>query len=430
MLALLAAATTLAAACGGDDGDSASSAEPSGDTEQTTSAIGTSATGDATASATGTGAGTGTVTAEAQAAIDRAFLTENMDTSSLDPTIVRALTIASKPLTEDQEALLFECLDQQTCEIGDGELTIGLAETNGVNGLRRMWRLEGTAQALAHPEVGKVVYLDAHGDLQTFLSNFRSLISQKVDIIIGSFDLGEAVLPVVREATEAGIIVVPYGQIIPGAKAPDDYALYVGNDNCTSWKAEAETAVAQFGEGQRYGLYTGPAGNPYFSVWQPCVEEVLKAHDWEQVISGNTDWTPQGEQQAGAALIASGEDLDVIFYDYNAEGLVQPFLDADETPPAIFAQSNDAAYWKLYQDARAAGHDFPAYVAAVGSWSFRVAVTAAVDRATGVEVADEIILPTKVAQLADLLDYYDPELPALTPMLPLTPTDWVVRVLS
>jgi ABC-type sugar transport system substrate-binding protein len=151
-------------------------------------------------------------------------------------------------------------------------LVIGLAETNGVNGLRRMWRLEATAQAIATPQVRKVIYLDAHDDLPTFLSNFRSLISQRVNMIMGAFDFGAAVLPVAKQAMRDGIDVISL-EAIPNAKAGVDYGVQVGVvDECQTWSQEAQAPVPPAIRTSRCGSPARPKSStpPAGPRWSPA----------------------------------------------------------------------------------------------------------------------------------------------------------------
>jgi ABC-type sugar transport system substrate-binding protein len=406
-LAVLASAALFLAACG--SGSSSSSKATTGSAGTTASSP---ASGVSTASAP---PATGTA-AQLQALLQNTFH-GTVTSSQFSPIVLQSLQIAAKPLTPAQQTLLLHCLNVETCVIGKGPLTVGLAETNGVNGLRRLWRLEATAQAMAYPEVGKVVYLDAHDDLPTFLSNFRSLISQKVSMIIGAYDFGAAILPVAKQAMKAGIDVISL-EAIPGAQAGVDYGVQVGvADECQTWTSEAQTAVKALGNDKTYGFYTGPAGNPYAAVWEPCATKVLAAAGWKEVISGNTDWTPQGEQQAGTALIASGKQVSAIFYDYNSENLIQPFISAHKTPPAIFGQSSDAALWKLYQTAAAAGIHLTVYVeASTSSYTIRAAVTAGVEKAEGQQVNPNVNIPFVLTPLSSLIANFNSAYPAQTPM--------------
>lgn len=412
-------AVTAAAGC--------SSGAPGQSQQQPASA---SAAASAGSSTSATAAQTASA-AQYQEVLSKAFL--GAPPSNLSPVITQTLqTVAAHPLTSQQQDKLMHCMTVSVCDIGPGNITVGIAESNGVNGLRRIWRLEATAQAFAMPQVGKVVYLDAHGDLQTFLANFRSLIAQHVTMIIGAYDFGAAVLPVARQATQAGIDVISYTEDIPGAKIGQDIGINMSLNQCQSWSDEAKQAVQSLGKNKDYALYTGPAGNTYAAAWQPCVKSVLNAAGWHQTVNGNTQWTPQGEQQAGAALIASGKHVDAIFYDYNMEDLIQPFITAHKTPPSTFSQAFDQAWWSLYSKARASGINFDAYVGQPGtaSWPIRVAVTAGVEKALGESVPTTINLPEEVSQLSSLTPYYDASLPAETAVPSLAPLSWIKQVLS
>jgi ABC-type sugar transport system substrate-binding protein len=384
---------------------------------------------DASANAASAPPAVGT-SAQLQSLIQKTFQ-GSISVSQFGQTMRTSLQIAAKPFTPAQQATLFHCLSVETCVIGKGPLTIGLDETNGVNGVRRLWRLEATAQAMAYPEVGKVIYLDANNDLPTFLSNTRSLISQKVTMIISAFDFGAAVVPVMQQAESAGIDVISM-EPIAGAKPNVDYGFLVESepDTCTTWTQEAQTAVKTLGKNQTYGLYTGPVGNPYGAIWQPCVQKVLDAAGWTEVISGNTDWTPQGEQQAGTALIASGKQVDALFYDYTPENLIESYISAQKTPPAVFVQQNDAGMWKLYRSATASGLRFPVYVQATGgTWDIRGAVTAGVEKAEGKKVPVVVTYPFVLAPLSKLIKGYNTAYPVATPMAPIISPAWAKRAL-
>jgi ABC-type sugar transport system substrate-binding protein len=67
-------------------------------------------------------------------------------------------------------------------------------------------------QAIQTPEIGKVIITDGHGDLQATLANFSSLVSQKVDAIVGNFDFAASMGGVEKQAAAAGIPVVAIEQ--------------------------------------------------------------------------------------------------------------------------------------------------------------------------------------------------------------------------
>lgn len=350
-----------------------------------------------------------------------------------EPYVLHAFDVAaSNPLTDEQQDTLFKCLSEATCEIGPGELTMGYVESNALNPIRRVQRMEAIAQALAYPEVGKIIYTDAGGDLSTFISNFRSLIAQNVDLVFVNSDFGAATLEVTKEAMEAGIKTVII-QGIPGAEEGVDYDVLLGASNaCAAWTESANRAIEVLGKDKTYALYTGVPGNAYAGAWQPCWKQTVEAAGWKEVFNGTTDWTPQGTQQAAAALLASGTDPDAIVYDYSPANFIQPYLDAGETPPAFFVAATNAVDWKQYQQAQADGVDFPVYIqAAAGGYTMRPGISAGIEKALGMDgVPSDITTPWVLAQLKDVVQNYDPALPDLTPMVSDVPVEWVVKALS
>src|SRR6185503_9176162 len=148
---------------------------------------------------------------------DPAVLTQSIGTTEGVPQIaLAAIYRGGLPGDEARQALAVKCWKEKICDTGTGgAITVALADGFGENFWRQMTHMEFILQALTYPEIGKIIYVTALGDTQRSISDFRSLISQDVDIIIGFPDAGDALLPAVREATERGIIYIThsYGKI-------------------------------------------------------------------------------------------------------------------------------------------------------------------------------------------------------------------------
>ena len=77
-----------------------------------------------------------------------------------------------------------ECWSNKSCDTGTGgEVTVALADGFGENVWREVTYMEFVLQALTYPEIGEIIYTSAQGDTQKAISDFRSLISQGVDVI-------------------------------------------------------------------------------------------------------------------------------------------------------------------------------------------------------------------------------------------------------
>ena len=161
------------------------------------------------------------------------LLIQALGTTENVPVIaLAAFTRAGLPLTDEMIAKAMECWQNSTCDTGSGgALTLAIADGFGENVWRQITHMETILQALTYPDIGKIMYSSAQYDTQKAISDIRSFIAQDVDIIVGYPDAGDALLPAVREATQRGIIYIPYsyGKIgDPGT----DYLTFVGEDVC------------------------------------------------------------------------------------------------------------------------------------------------------------------------------------------------------
>ncbi len=133
--------------------------------------------------------------AAVQETVNKALLTDAVPLGDLDPTVQEAFSRATIELDADQLDKAFECWSNTTCEIGDGETTLGIAEAYGENQWRKISKMEVILQALTYPEIGKIIFTDAKGDLAKFQSNVRSLAAQGAKAIVSYNDFGAAALP-------------------------------------------------------------------------------------------------------------------------------------------------------------------------------------------------------------------------------------------
>ena len=140
-----------------------------------------------------------------QATIKRVIF-DDIPASELPPVVANTLAVASIPLTAEQTDLLKHCLTQTSCETGHGTLTVGINADFTNNPWWSVRRAEATAQAIAYPQVKKIVFTTSStGDVAEVLANLRSLIAQQVDFIVEDPIFGGAILPAAKLAEEAGI---------------------------------------------------------------------------------------------------------------------------------------------------------------------------------------------------------------------------------
>jgi ABC-type sugar transport system substrate-binding protein len=205
---------------------------------------------------------------------------------------------------------------------------------------REVTKMELILQALSYPQVGKIIYTCANLDTQKAISDFRSLISQGADVMVGYSDAGDALLPAVREATKRGIPFSTYVGGVIGTPGKD-YSSVITQDYCVLGQQFAKILNTQMKSGQ-VAFLGGTPGNTISPQWQKCEKGALNKNI-QVVGTANTNWTREGALQATAGFIGKYPDLKAITADY-ADGFVGAMraYDAANKPLNIFAlTSND-----------------------------------------------------------------------------------------
>ena len=350
----------------------------------------------------------------------------------LDPVVAQTLAIATTPLTDEQQALWKTCMTSSSCVTGHGTLTVAINADFSDNPWWNIRRGEAIAQAIATPEVAKILFVSSEsGSVGEVLANLRSLIAQRVNIIVEDPIFGAAVLPALEEAKKAGVIFVTENSPLPAelndvvsAQAPLDLCP-MGSVAGQLVSTNADTALPK-----TYALFTGVEGNAHAAEWQGCVQKKMDAAGWKGVYSGYTQWTPQGEAQAAAALVASGKEIGAIFYDSVLNDFLQPYIDKGKQLPAAFSDTHQYSTWGLYDKALHAGLKPQLYAANSHVWYGRLGVTAGVMLATGHHVPKTILSPVPTGRFGDLADLNVAEMPGQTAFATLLTVDQAKFALS
>jgi ribose transport system substrate-binding protein len=330
---------------------------------------------------------------------DPAVLTKAVGTTDGVPQIAQAAFYrAGLPVSQKMQDLAVKCYTDKICDTGTGgKLTVALADGFGENFWRQMTHMEFVLQALTYPEIGKIIYVTAGGDTQKSISDFKSLVAQKVDVIVFFPDAGEALLPAVRDATAAGIVAIThsYGKIGEPGK---DYPTFVAEDVCLLGKLFAQTLNKEVGTG-KVAFLGGTPGNPLSAYWQSCEEPEL-SKDLTLVGRADTSWTQQGTLEAVSGFISS--DPDIKGYSYEAAdsflGGVRAYQAANVPLDIVLTLRTDEVdmfcEWKKINNP-----NFKVFYGSGGNYQSRIALTAAMMKLKGYELPTEgIILPTVMRQ--------------------------------
>lgn len=360
----------------------------------------------------------------------RKALLADVPISGLDPVVADTLAAASIPLTPEQNKLLDTCLRQSSCDTGRGTLTIGIDASAANNPWWNIRRAEATAQAIAYPQVKRIIYTSsANGNIAEVLANIRSLITQRVDVIVEDPVFGSAILPAVQQAKQAGVAFVTANSPLPADTTSQTSAQFPF-DVCTMAKSAAGEVAKSVGQKSTYALYTGIPGNAVGAEWQPCAQQTLDQAGWTQAVQGFTQWTPQGTAQAASALLATGKDVGAIFSDDYVDDFMKPYIVANKPIPVTFNDTPRFSSYQVFDNAKKANLNPVAYVANGHVWYGRLAVTAGVMIKSGQQVAPKIVPPIPVVSLESTLDLNVPGAPANVPLSSLLTADQMQLALS
>lgn len=303
---------------------------------------------------------------------------------TLPPLMKDALSRVSMQLTQAQLDKAFECWQKSSCVIGDGKITLAEADGFGDNTWRKFSKMDVILQALTHPEVGKFIYTNAHGDLAQYQSAIRNLTAQGAKAIVAYNDFGPAAWPAFTAAQRAGAHISTF--VGPSDGAPTSaITTRVQPDICEAGKVMAKTARDAVGDGA-VAYFTGTPGNPEDTGWQKCAT----ASGIQPAFQADTNWTPAGAQTAASALIASGKPVKAILYSYSnpVPNIVKSFQKAGKTPPAIITWTTDNGTLCQLKNS-----PYPLYLTNALNWAARVSVTAMVQAAGGAQVPDSVLYP-------------------------------------
>ena len=292
--------------------------------------------------------------------------------------------------------LALQCWKNNGCSTGTGgKLTVAYIEQFGENVFRQMSKMEFILQALTYPQVGKIIYKSAHSDLNQGIADFKAAIAQKVSLIVTYPDFGDAMLPVMKEATKAGIPVASYawGYVTgPGT----NYLTVVGEDTCKLGKAYAQIMNTQVKSGN-IAFLGGFPGNPLSLSWQKCEQAALNPNI-HVVANEPTNWDPSKVQGVVAGILAAHPDVKGWSYEYGlgmAQGAFAAYQAAGKAFDAVLTLRTDdvgmgCAFNKLNNP------NLKMWYYTSGNPQIRVAFTAAMMKLKGAKIPPTIVFPIQL----------------------------------
>ncbi len=269
--------------------------------------------------------------------------------------------IAAAPALAQETVVMGKGEDISTM-CGDKPTIVGLADGFGGNTWRKEVVAELKAEAAKCKNITQIIYTDGTGDPAKANSDINSLVAQGVNVLIIFPDFGEASLPALRAAVEAGVVVVPYNATLKG-EAGVDFSFNVFQDHDANARQWATWLQKNVSKGTLL-YFSGPAGNSHSVAVNASIKKALAPYPDIKILEEDyiaTNWNPAETQKATAGVIAKYGRVDIVVTDLATVtmGILRTFEQANLPLPAVvnLASNNELnCYWL---DLKKEGKAFP-----------------------------------------------------------------------
>ena len=269
---------------------------------------------------------------------------------------------------------------------GPNEISFALLDGFGGNSWRLITTASGEEEVKKCPSVTEYLYADGQGDTQKAISDIQGMVAKGVNAMVVFPDAGQAVLPALRSAYQAGVVTVPY-RSFPGGKDGVDYDAYVGSEPAVDAENWANWILEQFPDGANILFVSGPPGNTQGVTEAEVLHDMLS--DPKYVFLNEdpfdvTNWDPAETQKVLTAAIAKNPQIDVIVSDFGPSlvGALPEFEKSGRSIPAIAASDGNVLAC-FYEEHKTDNPDFELMTVATGNDNVRLAIQYAVAVATG-----------------------------------------------
>jgi ribose transport system substrate-binding protein len=219
----------------------------------------------------------------------------------------------------------------------------------------------------------KIVNNVTQGDASEQANIIRDFISEGVNIIMVNPNSPDALNSVIKEAQDAGIMVVAFDATVT---APD--VLNVTLDHYAWNTKNVEFIFSTLQKGNAIEIY-GMDGHPANNERMRATTDVLAKYPDIKMLTRTTGyWDQTKAKEVATQIIGGGQQIDgVVTQDSMAFGVLSAFLDANKLPKVMFADPG-TAFFKEWKKLRDEGADFKACAQAnppgIGGTAFRMAI--------------------------------------------------------
>ncbi|PRY10521.1 substrate-binding domain-containing protein [Kineococcus rhizosphaerae] len=280
---------------------------------------------------------------------------------------------------------------------GTKKITLALADGFGGNNWRQVTAAEARDEASKCPSVTDFSYADGQGNTQKAISDVQGFVAKGVDALVVFPDAGQAMLPALRSAHDAGVVTVPY-RVDPGGRPGKDYDAFISTDFSKAGELWAQFLVKALPDGGTVLNLGGPAANSQSQAEYEGMQRVLKDHPDITFVGQTpyavTNWDPAQTQRVVTAALATNPKIDAVTTDFGS-ALASAFGAFDQAgrpiPTIATEDSNQLAC--DYRDRKEAGKGFELFTVDSQNAMGRLAVQYAVAKASGGVLPDTTEFP-------------------------------------
>jgi len=280
---------------------------------------------------------------------------------------------------------------------GPQKASIALADGFGDNTWRELTRYSAVTVAAQCPSVTGYTYANGEGNTQKAISDLNSLVAQGVMAIVDFPDAGQAMLPALTKAYQAGTIVVPY-RVFPGGKAGENYSAYVSTDFTSAgvlWGNDVATALN--GKGNVVFLGGPPANSQSLAEYQG-LQSVFKKYPGIHLLGQQpynvTNWDPATTQQVVSSLLSKYPTIDAVVSDFGTAlaASFPEFQKAGRKIPVIATEDGNSLGCD-YASMSASDPGFKLFTVSSQTWMVEYAMRYAIALATKGTVPASTVVP-------------------------------------
>lgn len=226
-----------------------------------------------------------------------------------------------------------------------GGYVVALCNYSIGNSWRDQMEQEFVAEAEKLKEEGTVseYYItNSNEDINKQISDMQDLITKKVDAIVITAASPTALAPVVEEATDAGIKVVSFDNVVE----TDMQVATVGIDEKEFGRISAEWLAEKLNGKGKIVVLNGVAGTATDSLRWGGAEEVFKNYPEIEVLgSANASWDYAQGKAAMESMLSAYPEIDGVWSQGGAmtQGAIDAFLAAGRELVPMTSEGNNGA---------------------------------------------------------------------------------------